>query len=185
MKEMSSYCDSQAGQNMTLVSTSNPGLKVYVDANVSSPADFVAANASGLDTFASLLVATSGIFGIAKNSLHVYYDAAGHTIAFNSGGSIFCNFRYFAQLHLAGVQDSGGRTQAVVYWWVVLCHELAHNLVADHSSNHSFYAEQFVVEYFAPAMSLISQIASQDSAVAQAPGQGSRRALTGVGQAFS
>ncbi|KAI9728782.1 MAG: hypothetical protein M1828_002888 [Chrysothrix sp. TS-e1954] len=185
VKEMASYCDAHAAQSLRLISTSAPGLKVFTEASILDPTDFVAANAEGLDAFAALLVGTTQIFGIAKDTLHLYYDFAGHTIAFNSGGSIFCNFRYFAQLHLAGIQDAHGRAQALIYWWVVLCHELAHNLVADHSSNHSFYAEQFVIEYFPSAMALINQMASKTLASPQASTNGSNRALTGVEQAFS
>jgi hypothetical protein len=45
-----------------------------------------------------------------------------------------------------------------VYWWVILCHELAHNLVADHSSNHSYYTEGFVSQYFGKVMAKVSEI---------------------------
>ena len=71
-------------------------------------------------------------------SLNIFYDPSGRTIAFNRQGSVFANFRYFKQLH-EGAVLAGDRREALVYWFVILCHELAHNLVADHSSNHSFY----------------------------------------------
>ena len=34
----------------------------------------------------------------------------------------------------------------------MFCHELAHNLVKDHSAQHSFYAESFAQQYFGKVM---------------------------------
>jgi hypothetical protein len=71
---------------------------------------------------------------------------------------------YFQQLHEARLlQNSQGkgrqaRADALVYWWVILCHELAHNLVANHSSNHSYYTEGFVSQYFGKVMAKVSEI---------------------------
>ena len=44
--------------------------------------------------------------------------------------------------------QQGRRTDAVAYWCVVMAHELAHNLVADHSAQHSYYTESMVIQYF-------------------------------------
>jgi hypothetical protein len=32
-----------------------------------------------------------------------------------------------------------GKVEAATWWWVVLAHELAHNLVSPHNSDHSYY----------------------------------------------
>jgi len=45
-----------------------------------------------------------------------------------------------------------------VYWWVILCHELAHNLVGDHSSDHSYYTEGFVAQYFGRVVRVLGQV---------------------------
>ena len=65
------------------------------------------------------------------------YDDSGSTIAFNSGKALFFNYRYFESLHLPSAQQ-GKKAEAVVYWSVVMAHELAHNVVPDHSSQHSY-----------------------------------------------
>lgn len=65
--------------------------------------------------------------------------------------------------------EKGQTGDAVVYWFVVMAHELAyvarlptlpsreititnisgrHNLVEDHSANHSYYTEALVIQYF-------------------------------------
>ena len=183
VKEVSSYCDSRPGQNLAFFTTSTPGLQIFLERTGSAaidPATFVADNRVGIDSFAGLLLECGTIFGMNKGALHVFCDAGGPTIAFNSQGSIFANYRYFAQLHLsafsgagttgaghapiqAGHGDAEGRAQALVYWFVVLCHELAHNIVGDHSSDHSFYTEQFVVQYFGRVAGRIFAVGSGGS----------------------
>lgn len=183
VKEVSSYCDSRPGQNLTLVSQSSPGLPVYVGNSSMDPTTFIARNASGVDSFASLLLDCGSIFSLRKDTLHVFYDEQGNSIAFNSGGSLFCNYRYFAQLHQATIGTIEGRSRALVYWFVVLCHELAHNLVSDHGSNHSFYAEQFVAEYFPAAMGVLAKYSQQMYGQGQIEGRGQN--MNGVERAFS
>jgi hypothetical protein len=50
--------------------------------------------------------------------------------------------RFWEQLHgNGGMMDAGmGRVEAATWWWVVLAHELAHNLVTVHGSEHSYYS---------------------------------------------
>ena len=82
------------------------------------------------------------IIALNYHYLHIFYDEAGGSIAFNTNGSLFCNFRFFLQLHAQGLQGQNtgqGRAEAATWWWVVLAHELAHNLVQIHNSDHSYY----------------------------------------------
>lgn len=141
VKEQATYCDSTPAQNITFAAEASNGMKVYVAKNMStSPATFLTANISPINIFASLLVEIGCIYSLSPNVLHIFYDESGGTIAFNTGGSIFCNFRFFLQLHGAQVQNGGsGRAEAITWWWVVLAHELAHNLVSAHNSDHSYY----------------------------------------------
>ena len=98
----------------------------------------MAANAGGFNFFSSVILEVAEAVHIPRQSLHMFYDEDSSTIAFNQDGALFMNYRYFEALHFAGVQQ--GRTEdAVVYWFVVACHELAHNIVSDHSAAHSYY----------------------------------------------
>ncbi|KAK3044401.1 hypothetical protein LTS18_001388, partial [Coniosporium uncinatum] len=92
----------------------------------------------------------SSIFSLPPQTLHIFHDPTSATIAFNSSGALFCNFHYFHELHLQGWAegDAEKKVEAVSYWWVVLCHELAHNLIREHGAQHSFYAESFAQQYF-------------------------------------
>jgi len=124
---------------------------------------FLQQNMVGLLRFADILKSVGEVFSVSPKILNIFFETSGKTIAFNRNGSIFCNYLYFKQLHetqiLGGEAMTGnGLEDALVYWWVILCHELAHNLVADHSSNHSYYTEGFVAQYFSKMVSKAAEM---------------------------
>ena len=138
VKETHSYCDERPSHNLSFYANSSRGIKIFLSKDLPDKDAFMRANSSALNDFASILIDCAHVFALPLGSLHIFYDDHGGTIAFNRLGSLFLNYRYFENLHLPHVQQ-GRRYDALVYWWVVLCHELAHNLVEDHSSNHSYY----------------------------------------------
>ena len=141
IKEQASYCDSTSAQNITFLADASNGTRIFISRNLSSPTIFLSQNVTALNAFAILLHEAGDVYGLPRKALHVFYDESGCTIAFNSNGSIFCNFRFFAQLHQKKIESGTGegRVEAAAYWWIVLAHELAHNLVKEHNSEHSFY----------------------------------------------
>jgi hypothetical protein len=140
VKEQATYCDSTPAQNITFAAESSNGMKVYVAKSMQADAaTFLSTNISTINSFASLLVEVGGIYSLSPKVLHIFYDKSGGTIAFNTGGSIFCNLRFFLQLHATQMQSPSGKAEAASWWWVVLAHELAHNLVSAHNSDHSYY----------------------------------------------
>ncbi|KAI9844962.1 MAG: hypothetical protein M1838_001946 [Thelocarpon superellum] len=154
VKETSSYCDERPGHDISFAADSTVGIKIFLSNALADKSSFLATHSSSLNLFARLLVDCGEIFALPRGTLHIYYDDAGSTIAFNRQGSLFCNFRFFEQLHLAGVQAQNAelKGEALIYWWVVLCHELAHNLVEVHSAEHSYWTENFVAQYFGKAV---------------------------------
>ncbi|KAI9808762.1 MAG: hypothetical protein M1825_003914 [Sarcosagium campestre] len=153
IREPSSYCDERPGQNMSLVATTDRNIKIYVAKSTRDGAGFVRSNATRLNAFVKVLDECADIFKLPPSTLNIFYDPASSSIAFNAQGSLFCNYLFFEQLHwpaFAAAEDNtiAARTEALVYWWVTLCHELAHNLVEDHSSAHSYWTENFVAQYF-------------------------------------
>lgn len=143
IKEQPTYCDKTPAHNITSVAEASNGMKVYIARELagSQAATFLANNSVHINSFALLLVDIANIYSLAPKVLHIYYDQAGGTIAFNTGGSIFCNLRFFLQLHATQLQSQNGlaRAEAASWWWVVVAHELAHNLVSAHNSDHSYY----------------------------------------------
>ncbi|KAI9654173.1 MAG: hypothetical protein M1831_005527 [Alyxoria varia] len=173
VKETPTYCDSHKAHDLKCIGGAGrlPSFQVSVflspdslpSSVAASAAQFLELNKDTLTAFAEVLLICADIYNLPRTSVHIFHDASGPTIAFNSGGAIFANYRYFLQLHSEAfapgavsrdhpsadeMSPSQRRMFALNYWWVVLAHELAHNLVSDHSSDHSFYTEQFIVEYF-------------------------------------
>ena len=192
VKEVSSYCDSKPGANLKLIMQLGHGMQVYLDQSIGDDdaPSFVEQNVQGLNLFESVLLESAHVFNLRKDSIHIYYDTKGEAIAFNRSGAIFCNYRYFLQLHLPGMLNPDSFTpseiNAMVYWWVTICHELAHNIVQDHSSNHSYYTEHFVMEFFsAMANKAMKKLYDSTTGTMDGASEGTGRALTGVERAFS
>jgi len=143
VKEQGTYCDSTPAQNINFAAEAPGGTRVFVAKDLSiDVGTFLSTNLGQIKNFESVLKQVGGVYGLSSKSIHIFYDEVGNTIAFNSSGSIFCNLRWFNQLHAARVQSSRsgeGRAEAATWWWVVLAHELAHNLVLLHNSEHSYY----------------------------------------------
>ncbi|KAJ9139369.1 Sacsin [Pleurostoma richardsiae] len=154
VKEQASYCDSKPAHNINFAAEAPNGMRVFVAKDLSvDPATFLSSNTGPIGAFESLLREVGGVYGLSPASLHIFYDEQGGTIAFNNGGSIFCNLRFFIQLHAGRVGGGGeAKAEAAVWWWVVVAHELAHNLVSQHNSDHSYYTESFIQQYFPKMM---------------------------------
>jgi hypothetical protein len=147
------YCDNKPAQDIAYAGTSAGGIKVFLASNVPDTAAFIAENTKGVDTFSYILLDLSSIFNLPPSALHIFYDDRGATIAFNQNGALFFNFYYFRSLHSTNWETSRSvKMDALAYWWITMCHELAHNLVGEHSARHSFYAESFAQEYFGRVM---------------------------------
>ncbi|KIX09887.1 uncharacterized protein Z518_00968 [Rhinocladiella mackenziei CBS 650.93] len=173
LTETKSYCDEHPAHGLTFAADIKHGIQMYLSpSSVSSFPAFLQRHSSGLADFATLLKSVGEIFGLEPRTLNIFFEMSGKTIAFNRNGSIFCNYRYYQELHerdLAGAGSTDADADAFVYWWVILCHELAHNLVADHSSNHSFYTEGFVAQYFRRVMRVLGKGSSTGAQTTQGP----------------
>lgn len=86
------------------------------------------------------------VFGFDKLSIgrqslvHLYLDATPRTIAFNRSGSLFLNV-FFWDAKKSSVDNAN-------YWYMIMCHELAHNQSSQHDIVHGkymmLYAEKFL-----------------------------------------
>lgn len=165
LQETKSYCDEHPAHDLAFVAEIKHGINCYLaPSSVGNSSQFLQQHSSGLTTFAALLKSVGEVFSLDPRTLNIFFETSGKTIGFNRNGSIFCNYRYFEQLHEKSVIARGednGYADAFVYWWVILCHELAHNLVGDHSSDHSYYTEGFVAQYFARVVKILGQAQPQ------------------------
>jgi hypothetical protein len=141
VKEQATYCDSTPAQNIVFAAEAPHGMHVFLAKDLTvDHGSFVATHSRAIAAFEITLRDVGEVYSLPTKALHIFYDDKGGTIAFNSGGSVFCNLRFFKQLHLeTQTQTTQNRVGAMVWWWVVVAHELAHNLVGPHGSDHSYY----------------------------------------------
>ena len=136
VNDIRSFCDAKPAQNVSLAAETDSGTKIFLS-NIVDKKSFIREHKNALDQFASVLHTSATPFALSRANVHIFHDESS-TIAFNSNRALFFNFRFFQQLHFSSV-SRGDYNEAVVYWFVVACHELAHNIVPDHSAAHSYY----------------------------------------------
>ncbi|KAJ2990920.1 hypothetical protein NUW58_g2727 [Xylaria curta] len=163
VKEQATYCDDTAAKDLTLLADSSNGMRIFVSSNIPhrETGVFLSSNHAAINSFAALLKDVGDVYQIPKNVLHIFYDEGGNTIAFNRDGSIFCNLRFYIQLH-ADQRSGEDKASAAVWWWVVLAHELAHNIIHPHNADHSYYTESFIQQYFPKMMMKATSLVSAD-----------------------
>lgn len=137
IKEQATYCDTTPENNLICLFTTSNGTRIFIDKNLPNSDTFIAEYQKAIRDFDELLLEICTIYRLDPAVMHIFYDPAGATIAFNANGSIFCNLRYFVQLHRDLLKRD--RANAGHYWFVVIAHELSHNLVKQHDANHSYY----------------------------------------------
>lgn len=127
VKETATYCDSNQGNDISYIGETS-GIRVFLDntlaANGMPAPKFLAENASALKLFATIILDCADAYNLKRNTVHLFYDASGSTIAFNKNKALFFNYRYFENLHLPLAQQ-GNKADAIIYWSVVMAHELA------------------------------------------------------------
>ncbi|KAG6379359.1 hypothetical protein JVT61DRAFT_11822 [Boletus reticuloceps] len=133
-------------------------VKIFTTEDVLDPDTFMDTKHDVLVRFVDVLTHVAELNGLSLTVLHVFCDVAGGPIAFNRNGSIFLNLRYFEAWHDQDVQN-GDPQRAQISWYVLfshrllsssmdkrvasrfftLAHELAHNLIKEHNSEHEFW----------------------------------------------
>ncbi|CEG67361.1 hypothetical protein RMATCC62417_03805 [Rhizopus microsporus] len=154
VNESRQYCDATPGHNLTYVGNVM-GMEFYVHRTIQGD-DVLEQYGQAMAKFTSILNDLSKVFGLQLATIQIFYDKEGPTIAFNLSGSLFMNLRYYLALHESQTEDEAvKRKEALIYWFMTICHELAHNFVADHSSEHEFYMSSFAENYLESLMNHI------------------------------
>ncbi|KAG0338943.1 hypothetical protein BG000_003116 [Podila horticola] len=163
----SSYCDVKPGHQLNFAGHAGE-LEFYLDKGVDADEIMTKENLKSLARFVNLLmVLAQDVFDLVPETMHVYYDPEGSTIAFNRGGALFFNWRYYVALGHdtgagSGKKQVQGRTitardEAMIYWFFTMAHELAHNFVGDHNSKHEFYFSSFCEQYLPSLMAAMAK----------------------------
>ncbi|KAF8318815.1 uncharacterized protein EI90DRAFT_2978708 [Cantharellus anzutake] len=132
------YCDISHATNLEVVDTWN-GFKIYVERDIPESHQLVESKSETIRRFGEVIgPLLQDVYKIPLRSISLFYDSSGPTIAFNRGGSIFLNVRYFEAWHDAMVIE-GIKREPRIAWYFILAHEIAHNLVQLHNAEHEFY----------------------------------------------
>jgi hypothetical protein len=136
-------------------SESHNGIKLFYFRKDESSKNYMNANFDAVESFAVVMERLCHVFGLRLSSIAIYHDPTGRAIAFNSGGALYFNIRYFYGLHYS---KNVHRSQLCYsYWYVVTCHELAHNMEGPHNRTHAFYTESYTSLYLPKLMAIFEQ----------------------------
>lgn len=83
-----------------------------------------------LDRFVNILKYLTEVFECAPKIICVFYDNS-NLMAFNKDRVLFFNFKIYLDLY-----KNESTIDAITYWYMMICHELAHKFVDDHNSEH-------------------------------------------------
>ena len=136
-------------------SLSHNGIKLFYFRKDQRSKNFMSLYYDAVESFAVVMERLCNVFGLRLTSIAIYHDPSGKTIAFNYGGALYFNFRYFYSLHYA--KNVHRRRVCYSYWYVVTCHELAHNMEGSHNRTHAFYTESYTSLYLPKLFAIFGQ----------------------------
>ncbi|KZT69065.1 hypothetical protein DAEQUDRAFT_751065 [Daedalea quercina L-15889] len=132
------YCDGTGESfNLSLIGTMDD-FKVYAAGDVPNVATIMNLKRKTIARFIYVVLPLLDVYKLPRSSIHFYFDQSGQRIAFNRNASLFLSLRYFESWHDEDVLQ-GSMTEALISWYFTLAHEIAHNIVGPHNSEHEFY----------------------------------------------
>ncbi len=148
--EEDSFCDVMPRQSLAYACAVS-GLQFYVAKSLGVDAvrrllEDKEGEMALLDAFSGLICAVASVFQMDSRTCHLYYDWDSRVIAFNRGHTLFFNFAHFKRQSCSSPPLVGQRLLAS--WYMVFCHELAHNFVGPHDVRHEYYMSAYAEEYF-------------------------------------
>ncbi|KAH0537512.1 hypothetical protein FGG08_005687 [Glutinoglossum americanum] len=137
------YCDVRPGRDLTLASmpsaSNDSSLPLFLPRSLVHNASFFAIeHADSIRQLTAILRVCADALGMWRECLHLFFEETGVTVAFNTDGSLFFNLRAWEELG-HGWKEGGGSKEAERFWFVVFCHEVAHNLILGHGPEHGFW----------------------------------------------
>ncbi|CAG8499425.1 7450_t:CDS:10, partial [Scutellospora calospora] len=130
--------------SLDFVGTKN-GVELYIEKTLDHSKIFDS-KLTALTRFIGILNDLGEIFEIPPKTIHVFYDTTSNSIAFNRGKALFFNFRFYLGLH-EDIESIKPSIDTIMYWFMTVCHELAHNFIIPHNSEHEYYLSSFAEIY--------------------------------------
>lgn len=131
-----------------LTKATRNGTRIFVtNAQVSSPI-FIREHWRAVERFSMVLHKLCSVFNVNVSCVAIYHEAIDKVIAFNVNGALHFNVRYFVSLHDGNFDKGVQHAQSCyAYWFTTMAHELAHNIVHEHSRQHGFFTESYITTY--------------------------------------
>src|SRR6266496_2072238 len=111
------------------------GIELYIPKGINQSEILPASLTPSLVRFVNMLKDLVEVFELAPKAIHVFFDNNSNSIAFNRDRSLFFNFKFYLGLHDEQCKNRP-TSDAMTYWFMTFCHELAHNFVHPHNSEH-------------------------------------------------
>ncbi|KAJ3323119.1 hypothetical protein HDV06_002131 [Boothiomyces sp. JEL0866] len=155
-------CNVLSDQDLTHVTTVD-SIPIFVDKKVAEEGiETIQSNMEGVSRFGIVLKFISSCFNLPENSVHIYWDSDGSTIAFNRNKTLFFNLRYYLawqfERNLTDYRLRKENPNTVYYWFMTFCHELAHNFHGPHDSTHEYWMSSFAEQYMGSLVQNMSNL---------------------------
>ena len=184
---LKNQCQIKIDTDLTLIDTIN-GLRFYIDKGIEGSQRDQIIKRDRLERFSLVLRHLAQVFEIDLRSMAIYWDQKGDSIAFNRSRSLFFNAKYYTGLHFPNIKTKSSSSMpgsyigsnpkskfsisdedlnTFFYWFMVFCHELAHNFVSyiifilidrNHDQNHEFWMSSFAEQYMAGLIKMLQTI---------------------------
>ncbi|CAF1649383.1 unnamed protein product [Rotaria sordida] len=114
------------------------------------------------------------VFKISIETLHLFRDINGARIAFNDRHALFFNLRYYEQVfadkvqpYLQATSSSSSSSIPIIHTifnfnFILICHELAHNLEMAHNSNFIHHLQTIAVKFMIEKDLFLQQFSFQN-----------------------
>ncbi|KAK0461397.1 uncharacterized protein EV420DRAFT_1669612 [Desarmillaria tabescens] len=134
------YCDLSGHSGTLKLVASMENVKIYLPQSTDTARieEFLSTRHDSVARFVHVMNVLAAVYKLPMENLHIFSEDEGTTVAFNRNGSIFLNLRYYIAWHDEQVRK-GDMNPAIISWYFTLAHEIAHNLVQPHNSEHEFY----------------------------------------------
>ncbi|RIA98304.1 hypothetical protein C1645_812855 [Glomus cerebriforme] len=154
-ESQASYCDIIPGHLLFYVGTIRE-IKLYDTRRGYQSEIMSSTHIVPLNHFIDILRDLAEVFELLPKVIHVFYDDNSNTIAFNRDGALFFNLKFYIGLHEEECKVRP-TNDVMTYWFMTFCHELAHNFVELHSSEHEYYYSSFSETYMSNFISMIKR----------------------------
>ncbi|GBB83162.1 hypothetical protein RclHR1_00010044 [Rhizophagus clarus] len=130
------------------------GIELYLPRGFEQSELLPQENTAALNRFINMLGDLIDVFKLSSRNVHAFYDNNSNTIAFNRNRVLFFNLRFYLGLHDEECKIKP-TINAMTYWFMMFCHELSHNFIEHHSSEHEYYCLAFAEIYMPNLLAIV------------------------------